>query len=86
MIKQAKMQLVVVFAASVVFVVFVVFVVVVVVVVYAEWPNAAKTFMATQKNSKQGKQREKLKLKRFVTAILAVIQLQLEKGDSLAQM
>ena len=48
MIKQAKNATrLVVFAASVVFVVFVVFVVVV--VVYAEWPNAAKTFMATQK-------------------------------------
>lgn len=42
MIKQAKNATrLVVFAASVVFVV--------VVVVYAEWPNAAKTFMATQK-------------------------------------
>ena len=42
MIKQAKNATrLVVFAASVV--------VVVVVVVYAEWPNAAKTFMATQK-------------------------------------
>ena len=39
------------------------------------------------KNSKQGKQLEKLELKLFfVTAILAVIQLKLEKGDSLAQM
>ena len=48
MIKQAKNATrLVVFAASFVFVVFVVFVVVV--VVYAEWPNAAKTFMATQK-------------------------------------
>ena len=49
MIKQAKMQLVVVFAASVVFVVLAASVIFVVVVVYAEWPNAAKTFMATQK-------------------------------------
>ena len=39
------------------------------------------------KNSKQGKQLEKLELKLFfVTAILAVIKLKLEKGDSLAQM
>ena len=51
MIKQAKNATRLVFATSVFFVavVFVVFVIFVVVVVYAEWPNAAKTFMATQK-------------------------------------